>query len=546
MGNKDREDLIGEVKFRLTNLIGADDVGAVFDESVLRTAWDSAFFIPSNSKVVVLNRNDEIVDLLVRDAEDFGLQRSFGHVFHSDLLNEVIAEKELPPEEETGMRKALAWLEHGPFMELLKLLKQAKSLNIVVDMFAKRGRLSVADGVATVALPHRRFEVKALPDVAVVKQVVSDYVQHFPEFGEFLDLVLHARFATDRRHAFVWLHSPSSWGKGFLQAIFAQLGLVVEVQAAEIEKAMSGGPVGLSMVDVLRAWILFVDEFKAASGELKLLNRQISISPKNQLRCSVQLYTKLFASAESVRSLVGDGVEAQFNNRFAYLSPSTHDQKLEDRALYKELGKAVYLGAMVSYVAGYLNDGVDRLCTMGAIESSKAADAFIEAYQAKRRLDMTFGNLDEAVDDMVAQIRTCLIQYARWTTSRDPSFVPPPAVQGIGPALLNTLRRTALVGNVSEGENSKQRHMAIVLGEPVSFVKSYLALSGDRSTVGKMQFKADEIAAKLNMRPVSGDDRVRVYNAAGVYNKRGAVVFLHAKPQEAQAMPPPWMADCEA
>jgi hypothetical protein len=121
-------------------------------------------------------------------------------------------------------------------------------------------------------------------------------------------------------------------------------------------------------------------------------------------------------------------------------------------------------------------------------------------------------------------------------------------VQGIGQALLNALKRTALIGNVSEGENSKQRHWAIVLGEPVSFVKSYLALSGDRSTVGKMQFKADEIAAKLNMRPVSGGDRVRVYDAAGVCldNKRGAVVFIEQKPEEVQAMPPPWMAVCEA
>jgi hypothetical protein len=520
----------------------------VFDESVLRTAWDSSFSTTNNNKVVLLNRNDEIVDLSVGDAKTFGLSRSFGRVFYSDLLDEVIAEMKLPDPEETELRKALAWLEHGPFMELLKLLKQAKSLDISVDMFAKRGGLSVADSVATIALPHRRFEVSALPGASVVKQVVGDYLQHFPEFGELLDVVLHARFATDRRHAFVWLHSPSSWGKGFLLAIFAKLGLVVDVQAAEIEKAMAGGPVGLSMIDMLRTWILFVDEFKAASSELKLLNRQIAISPKNQLRCTVQLYTKLFASAENVRSLVGDGVEAQFNNRFAYLSPSTHDQKLEDRPLYKELGKAVYLGAMVSYVAGYLNVGVDRLCAMGAIESSKVADNFIEEYQAERRLYMTFGNLDDAVVDMVAQIRRCLTAYARWMGSGDKFAVAPDVVQGIGQGLLNTLKRTALVGYVSEGENSKQRRRAIVLGEPVSFVKNYLALSGDRSIVGKMQYKADEIAAKLNTRPVSGGERVRVYDLAGVCLeiKRGVVVFIDDEPAEGRPGRPPWSTDYES
>ena len=544
-GDKDREVLIDEVRFRLGNLIGVENADAVFDETVLGSAWESSFSTPTNHKFVVINPKNDIADLSVGDALHFGFRRTFGHVFNDDMLNEIILEKALLLPDENKLRKAVAWVEYGPLIERLKLLKQAKSLAVSVDMFAKRGSLSVADGVATIYLPHRRFEAKVHHPKSVVSQVVSDYHQHFPEFPEFLNLVLHARFATDRRHAFVWLHSPSSWGKGFLLAIFEQLGLVVEVPAAEIEKAMAGGPVGLSLIDLLRSWILFVDEFKAASSELKLLNRQIAISPKNQLRCSVQLYTKLFASAESVRSLVGDGVEAQFNNRFAYLAPSTHDQKLEDRLLYKELGKAVYLGAMGGYVADYLNNGVDRLCAMGAIESSKVADNFIESYQSERRLHKTFGNIDEAVDDIVAEIRNCLIQYARWNQFGIPNAAPPDVVAGIGSQLLNTLKRTAIVGDVSRGDSSKERFSGIVLGEPVPFVKSYLALSGDRSTVGKMQYKADEIAAKLNMRPGSGEERVRVYDSTGVCigQKRGIVVFVDDKLVGGEARPPPWTGD---
>ncbi len=531
--NDDREHLIREVESRLSVLIGEHNVGLVLNVEVLRTAWDSTFFTPTNSKLAHLNSNNDLVDISVPNAVSFGLRRSFGAVFDEDFIDEVIAERQLSDTEANELRKRVAYLEYGPFIERLKLLKQAKSLDISVDMFAARGSMTVADGVATVVLPHRPFMPPMTIDQTVIAQVTADYSQHFPEVWNLVLLVVHARFATDRRHAFVWLHSPSSWGKGFFLAIFQRLGLVVEVSAAEIEKAMAGGPVGLSLTDTLRTWILFVDEFKAASSELKLLNRQISISPKNQLRCNVQLYTKLFASAENVRSLVGDGVEAQFNNRFAYLSPATHDQKLEDRPLFAELGKAVYINAMVSAIATWLNAWVDYMRRLGPTESSKVADKFIEKYQAERRLQTVFGNLDDTVDDVAAEIRRCLISYAQWNKSNPP----PDVVQGLGQNLLNTLKRTAVVGYVSEGENSRRRRKAIVIGDAVKFVKGYLTLSEDRSTIGKMQYKAEVIATKLHMRPEQCSGKVRVYSSDGTTGpsvereeKRGVVIFLEPTP----------------
>ncbi|MEI7431678.1 MAG: hypothetical protein WCL27_14585, partial [Betaproteobacteria bacterium] len=259
--------------------------------------------------------------------------------------------------------------------------------------------------------------------------------------------------------------------------------------------------------------------------------------PKNQLRCYVQLYTKLFASAENVRSLVGEGVEAQFNNRFAYLSPSTHDQKLEDRKLFKDSGKATYVGALVCYVAEYLNAGVNRLRAMGQIESSKTADNFVEAYQSEHRLNATFGNLDDTVDDLVNEIRHCLIKYARWIVEGNTYSNPPDAVQGVGSRLQQTLKRKACIGYVSEGGGSKRRRKSIVLSDPVPFIKSYLALSDDRSTVGKMQYKADIIAGKLHMRPEPFSGKVRIYAtdskasfAVVTANKRGIVVFVDQDP----------------
>lgn len=531
--DKDREKLIQEIKSRIGYLLGDINVDAVLNEDVLRDIWDATFYLPTNSKIILLNEKNELVDLSVAEVKGFGFERSFGNVYYTDLLSEVILEQNLSPADEKALRATISWLEYGPLIECLKLLKQAKSLIISVDMFVDRASLSVADSIATISLPHRRFTPPLSIKPEIIEQVVEDYKQHMPEFTAFIDLVLYARFATDRRHAFVWLHSPSSWGKGFLVVIFTQLGLVVQVQPAEIEKAMSGGPVGISLADTLRAWILFVDEFKAASSELKLLNKEMAISPKNQLRCTVQLYTKLFASAENVRSLVGDGAEAQFNNRFAYLSPSTNAEKLEDRQLFKDVGKSAYLNALVAYVGEYLNAGVARLCALGCIESSKIADDFIEKYQSERKLNATFGNLDDAIDDVVDEIRHCLIEYAAWWKDGSIYDQASEIVKGLGTNLLNTLRRTAIVGNVSKGENSKQRHLAVVLSNPVPFIKGYIALSSDRSTVGKLQYKADEIATKLHMRGESHQGKVRVYSVKGVseemVSKRGIVIFIPEK-----------------
>jgi len=528
--DKDCERLIREVKYRLGQLIGDHNVDVVLNEDVLRKAWDSTFFSPTCNKVKVINANDELIDLSDADFKKFGFRKTFGNIFYDDFLKEIIAEMKLTEEELDILDKKIGLVKHQPFCESIKLSKQAKSLDMAVDIFAKHGILSVANGIATIALPHHPFAPKLIIELNVIKQVFDDFVQHFPEFPIFLDLILHARFATDRRHAFVWLHSSSSWGKGFLLAIFEQLGLVVNVSSSEIEKALAGGPVGLSLTDTLRSWILFVDEFKAASSELKLLNTRISIAPKNQLRCTVQLYTKLFASTEKVQSLVGVGVEAQFNNRFAYLSPTTNDKKLEHRQLFNDIGKVVYLNAMVNYVSNYLNNGVDRLRAMGQIESSKLADKFIETYQAEHRLDMTFCNLTDAVDDIVVGIKQCLIEYANWHNSNNLNQPLPEVVQGIGQTLLNTLRRNAVLGYVSEGDGSKQRHNAILLGDSAAFIKQYIALSLDRSTIAKMQHKCDEIAMKLHMRTEACTGRVRVYESAGESSvkasKRGVVVFL--------------------
>jgi hypothetical protein len=544
---------VAAVERGLENVLGSSsDAALVLNRKQLRALWDSTIYAPTTSKMMFLNRDSEMTELSVPDAVTFGFTSEFPGLLLRDLMDQLISEQyESEANAGTlpliGRDKNAQPISAGQYRsskysnalatlveileQCLKLYKQVKSLNLTVDIFSTRGRMIVVDGVAHVSLPHRPFTPPIRIERELVDRVVADYSKHFPEFHDFLNMVLQSRFASDRRHAFIWLHASSSWGKGFLLAVFQQLGLVFEVSTKEIDKALEGGPVGVSVQDTLRAWILFVDEFKSATRELKQLNSQLTLAPKNQLRSTVKLYTKLFASAEEVRSLVGDGVEKQFNNRFAYLHPDNHAQELENRALFIELGKMTYLNALATYVADRFNAAVAETRILGAVEASKKTDAFLAAYQHQHRLAETFGELDDTLDDIVDGLRRCLWIYALWIESGGDFRDTPHIVEGLGRGLIETLKRTSVTGYINKGDGSRGRAFGLVLGDAEKFVQAYLNLAGDRSTIGKVAYKAHDIAERLHMRPGDISNRVRVYTsddetiASEVANKRGAVVF---------------------
>ena len=530
-----RENLVREVEWRLGKLIGDANADLVFDDDALRTAWDSSFFVPGKSKFGLINRENKYIELHFVDYLDT-FRRTFGRIFHSDLLTAAVAEiavkKGLKPNEQTALMKTALSLEHDPLIDNLKLYRQITSLAPRVDLFAQRGTITVADDVATIRLTHRSFVAPRPVAPAQYADVVADYLQHFPEFSDFLQLILHARFAVDRREAFVWLHSSSSWGKGFLVEIFSQLGLVVDVATKEIEAAMEGKPVGLSLSDMLRPWVTFTDEFKHASSELKQLNCKMTLSPKNQLRCTVPLYTKLFASAENVRSLVGDGVEEQFDRRFAYLAPATSIAKLEDRPLFRALGNGAYLAAMVSFVADALNDGVKKLKAEGQAESEKIAGNFVRRYQAEHRLSAAFGSIDASIASIADEIRHALIAYGRWKPLDGLYAAKPDAVLGMGAPLEQILLRKADIGFAAVTDRGYLRRRVLILRDPTMFVGRYLSASDDRSAVAKMRYKVDDIVRQIG----ASGSRVRLYanslgqeaaaGRPGDYRPSGTMIFL--------------------
>src|SRR5690606_33172232 len=149
-----------------------------------------------------------------------------------------------------------------------------------------------------------------------------------------------ARFAPDRRQAFLWLHCPHGWGKSMFLGALKGLGLVVEVSGKEAEACFEGKPVGLDPNQLARSWVLAFDEARGVKAETKQLAHSLLLTPKYSPRTEVPVYLKLFMSAEGMDSLAGsEGVEGQFADRFSYMSGQG---RVEDRELFKRLGGGAY------------------------------------------------------------------------------------------------------------------------------------------------------------------------------------------------------------
>lgn len=359
--------------------------------------------------------------------------------------------------------------------------------------------MDVCAGALSIVMPFKPFHVGASNAA-----IVADYKEHFPQFDDTIDMLLNARFASDRREAYIWLHAESDWGKGVLVKIFELLGIATELTVGVINSIINGDTVGLSSNEVMTAWAVFVDEWKGASRELKQLNSRMSVTAKYANRVRVPLYLKVFMSAENVNSLTGEGVEAQFNNRFSYIK--TPVAKMDSRALFLEVGKTGYIDALVAYSARRLNEGVEKMRAMGRLESSKVADRWLSTFHKAHLLTDSFGSLDESIGAVVDDIRTLILAFARipgLRNARDFSNT-----HGVDIGMANLLIRSVTTVWVTGayGDHFK----AVILKHPAAFVRAYLGQHGaDKSTSAKFSYKTSDVVAKLHDHVVPMDNRGR-------------------------------------
>jgi hypothetical protein len=288
----------------------------------------------------------------------------------------------------------------------LRYHNQRKSLRMHVDMFANDPRIVMRDEYAEVVYTHQPW-VGGEYDQAIV----DDFIEHFPQFEAFLTFIVASRFARDRKRAYLWLHCPSDWGKGFLIAVLSNLGVVVEMSVKEVEKVFEGGPVGRSMKDYKRCFALVIDEMKTVKSETKQLQNEMTLSPKNQLTQTVEIYAKIFMSAEHIPSLAGEnGVEDQFANRLSLIQG---EGSLTTRPLFKSIGQARYIDSITAFAIEQLNSQIAGMVEMGRAGAEEYAQLGLDEFYESHKIEHKYERFSESNVQIAREFHTWLGAHLR-------------------------------------------------------------------------------------------------------------------------------------
>jgi hypothetical protein len=278
--------------------------------------------------------------------------------------------------------------------------KQYINTTLAVDMFATKASLQIAGGAMHMTLPHAPFPVGEIN-----ARLLADYKEHFPQLDEFIEMLVAARFAGSRKAAYLWVNAVSDWGKGFITGCMGRLGLVVELSVEEAERAFSGAPVGKTFDEFRHAWVLSFNEFKKVRSEIKQLEQSMRFSPKGLPTVSVQLYLKLFWSAEVVESLASEatGIEDQFANR---ISKWTMDGTITSRELYTD-NPGEYMDTVTNYLAQQLNAAVEQYRAMGLRGAGDCGTHKVKEFHARNGIALGVTRLS----DMMAEHSVNFMQW---------------------------------------------------------------------------------------------------------------------------------------
>ena len=375
----------------------------VIDQIITRSFWSG-----TKSKLFILSPHNTLTMHLEGDCIDT-LEYYFGAVTDRKAiqlyLDTIDAALNLAANRMNELKKKAFGVVANVLMMFLKTHNQRERLDIRVDMFAKRPRAEWHPDKVTIVYTWNDLPVLKFNEN---EEVVADYKQHFPELDDLLKMIVASRFASNRKHFYTWLQCPSDWGKGFFTGILKKLGLLVELSVSECEKAFEGAPLGRDATEFTRSLIVLFDEFKIVKSELKQLENEIPITPKNQLRQMVEVFTKLFTSAEGVESLAGEnGVEDQFANRFSYIDGRG---QINNRGLFSSIGGSIYAEAVTAYVAGQVNTLISEFVAMGEKDATISADKIGREFHERRNIGNKFERVSQNIPMMVHDFKAWVLE----------------------------------------------------------------------------------------------------------------------------------------
>lgn len=322
-----------------------------------------------------------------------------GNVIDDNALTALI-EKHNPKELDT-IKKAVYKAFQQKIYFHIEHNNQRSEIHHSTDIFAQSHSIQFTQGAAI--LTYKQSKLSYQNQTTYRSDVIEEYTKHFPELMDVINFLVAARFAPDRKQAYLWLHMPSNWGKSFFKSVLDNLNIIADISENEIKDAFKGKPVGLLPTNFIGKFALVVEEFKTVNSEMKQLENILSLAPKGLPACKVDVYAKLFFSAENVSSLTGSaGIEDQFANRFSYITRNAANDShaLNENKLFKELGSYEYIKHITSYTAECMNKLIQEYKSLGKEKAAKKAIDYLNHFHDKYAIDKHTQRLSKALPEI--------------------------------------------------------------------------------------------------------------------------------------------------
>lgn len=268
--------------------------------------------------------------------------------------------------------------------------KRVKAVVKRVCMFTEQPYTKHENNKLVIVYP---FEL--LPTGNIDDTVIADYKEHYTELDEFIQWLVDARFASDRKFAFLYFLASSNWGKGLLfnGILKNRLGLVTEIKEGDLIKINKSEPVGLSPDDMLHSWVLLINELSFLPDEVKELESTINLRPLYQAKTEANVYAKIFCNASDMGLKAfngGNGVIDEHKNRFSFIE---HKKLITDRPLFNK-DQTDYVNSLANYIADEINKHVENYRKLGEAKATRTADQRLTAFKNRHCITKKYKDED--------------------------------------------------------------------------------------------------------------------------------------------------------
>lgn len=393
-----------DIKIKLLNIAErfAKTVNATNNENVLNIVkpidsivdvWlNNIGWKSQSSRYIFINAHNYLADAREKEALTWFIE-TYGSLCHTNLEAKL---KEFCGISATNNELILKYVQliNNTLLNYIRGFNQVNEVIYITDKQEgvklnefKEGKLTIYRDINYPEFIYEDFDVS----------YIEQYKKHFPEFDDFIKFVALSRLSNNRKKSYMWLQAHSDWGKGFLQSCYANLNMLCTLDSNLVKKAFSGDPISIAPNEVINKYALWFDEFDRINSNLKKVENSIELSPKHQMRSSVQVYAKIFTSADPVDSLISArGVESQFKNRFSYINHS--ESKVSLRQTCDNMG--ITITELSKHVTHYIVKETNYYLSLTNIDAEK------ELFDVADKYSICNFNNEFNIEELTEEIRS--------------------------------------------------------------------------------------------------------------------------------------------